>query len=273
MKPNCYRLAFTLIELLLVIAIIALLAALLLPSLRSAREAGKRTTCINNLKQNHVGIQLYAEDSSGFVPPQDGAWIPNGYAAHWPQPFVVTGYIPPPVGSVSNWATWRPWDAAWKVKGIFQCPSEPAGDRPIWPTAYANGQFVASANQWWYGSHYKVPDKVYAHGTIAYPTTGYDFAENYRSRNLGRAVLPATHWLLGEGDVGCWDTMIVRTTSRITPYRHGGLNWLYCDGHVEFWPWKGYGQYNNRPEWASPNGGAYGTIDGIDGVPESLFDP
>ncbi len=59
------RRAFTLIELLLAMAISAILAALLLPSLATAQARGKQIACLNNLKQLALGSQMYANDNEG----------------------------------------------------------------------------------------------------------------------------------------------------------------------------------------------------------------
>jgi prepilin-type N-terminal cleavage/methylation domain-containing protein len=68
---------FTLIELLVVIAIIAILAAMLLPVLSNAKEKGKRTQCINNLRQMCVGCTIYASDSDDWYPTWGGNTINN----------------------------------------------------------------------------------------------------------------------------------------------------------------------------------------------------
>jgi prepilin-type N-terminal cleavage/methylation domain-containing protein len=62
------RAAFTLVELLVVIGIIALLIAVLLPALQKARDAGKRTVCLSNLKQFQIAFTEYSIRFKGVIP-------------------------------------------------------------------------------------------------------------------------------------------------------------------------------------------------------------
>ncbi|MFA7196966.1 MAG: DUF1559 domain-containing protein, partial [Anaerovoracaceae bacterium] len=107
---------FTLIELLIVIAIIAILAAMLLPALNQARDRAKATTCTNNMKQIGSGIMMYANDFGDYLP----------IASSWLN--MELGLIAPYVGMTLDdgnsivWGAYRcPVSEA--RHGIFFCPS------------------------------------------------------------------------------------------------------------------------------------------------------
>jgi len=59
---------FTLIELLVVIAVIALLASLVLPALGRAKQKAIQTSCLSNLKQVGVALQMYIDDNENVLP-------------------------------------------------------------------------------------------------------------------------------------------------------------------------------------------------------------
>jgi prepilin-type N-terminal cleavage/methylation domain-containing protein len=87
MKDNSKTTAgFTLVELLVVIAVIATLAALLMPALGRAKAKAHRTACMNNLRQINAGVRMYSDDAHDVSPSPGaaaaGTNFPNLYSAY-----------------------------------------------------------------------------------------------------------------------------------------------------------------------------------------------
>lgn len=130
---------FTLIELLVVIAIIGILVALLLPAVQMAREASRRTQCLNNLKQFAIGLHNYADTYQGAFPAGRNNRSISTHAALLP--FMEQEQLGQRVNFSMNWdhAT---NDAVRSVEiPFFNCPSDPQSRVP---TGWAGTSYRAN---------------------------------------------------------------------------------------------------------------------------------
>src|SRR5687768_4163025 len=161
MASKCFRRGFTLIELLVVIAIIGVLIALLLPAVQMAREAARRSQCVNNLKQFGLAVQNYASAENSLplghsIERRTGV-SPNYRLHGWSAQARLLPYIEQESKYVTlNFDVHQDQPAVnATAKAIristFVCPSDPRADDPRIPngvTAYGNVNYSANRGVW-----------------------------------------------------------------------------------------------------------------------------
>ncbi len=161
--------AFTLIELLTVIAIISILAALLFPAISSVRQGGYQTQCVSNLRQIGGAFISYASDNKGQLPLLD-----DGTGMLWDM--VLAGwkagtmqYLPPAPGKSCG-------------NGVWTCPATQSGTTTYGGYGVAEGSLFEYSNSTNtiggnYGSAYlqqvKYPSHTWLVGDAAFTSSNY----------------------------------------------------------------------------------------------------
>lgn len=160
--PRTRRLAFTLVELLVVVGIIAVLVALLLPTLKGAREHAQRSACGSNLRQFGQAFHMYANEHKGKYPTPLplGHWPIGALTLRFPQP-------EPPVGPALMYETGH-----LKEHRVLYCPSAE--------------QFGFTPDTYWTPGRWQLT-------YISYPVwAGYRSAQDYAGE-LPKAVADRQH--------------------------------------------------------------------------------
>jgi len=227
---------FTLIELLMVIAIIAILAALLLPSLQRVKEMGKDTGCKSNQRQISLAALSYALDYNNYSP----AWSGADYGKGWWQGQLGTylGYTGNLSACYGAGGTTKNADTLIKV---LQCPSR-------WE------RYKAAGN-----NHYGM------NAQLTMQEIGSLTGNTNKAMNMTQATKYASSTIMAADSAGfyniVWPVWLGHGCDPAFSYSShasGGLNLLFCDGHVEYrnygtdrWGWYPYSKTKivYRPGW------------------------
>ena len=110
LNTKCAKATFSLVELLVTIAIIAILMAILLPLLKQAKETASRSACTNNLRQIGIAVTAYAYDFNGVFPTHDESTSVPFLSGFHSYPYGYRKLLSPEY--ISNWR-------------ILYCPNHP----------------------------------------------------------------------------------------------------------------------------------------------------
>lgn len=199
--PREVRQAFTLIEMLVVIAIISILASLLMPALRNARDNAYSAYCGNNLRQIFTQFEIYASDHEDLIP--------------WPHTWPG---MPGPKATHVNWRDML-------TESMGSVPKCPVGSG-----AYGINDF--GSGQCW-GTTLPPFPRIFAVGTGTKFNHFVSASGTYLMADNSVEVDPPyiTPWIRGREPIAGWPDGEVTDVA----YRHmGGCNMLFCDGHVEW---------------------------------------
>jgi prepilin-type N-terminal cleavage/methylation domain-containing protein/prepilin-type processing-associated H-X9-DG protein len=234
LRTPCGKRGFTLIEILVVVAIIGILVAILLPVLSRARESARRASCLSNMKQIGLATMQYAQDYDETLPARGITAARVQWIQFFADPDVYSVY-PNYIGSILPYA---------KNTQIFACPSavkatNPTGCTNNFNTAAGNPCVAPTGAS---DTNYIVNDVVNGRRLAAIPeTTKTVYLQEYLQR---RCTITARPTYVGGLTGDCPASTPYRNwhnysgTEEVYNNLHfGGGNLLFADGHAK---WRTY---------------------------------